>query len=346
MQFAHFVPRKVPIIHQGLVVWPWLNWAVVFFRPFGYRAGVVFSHFKPHLGQNKCTKRQIAQLVANALGCGRAFSSDFSFWMQVVCGVQNQLERVIACALSAGSELSWWVPWLQLVISRGASLCKRVCCHAWVGLVTFLWIRYAWTLLVFKPLILISRGHPLICRKHCIMWGFESPGNTDSLNNAITVTSLLRSQQKLFYCPAEATRQASLSDKGAGGPLLAGRTLSLCKSPSSGSVTVHQPNHQSVNLFFPLHQRGRERRCCVQSESRCSGERASGRGTHSHTRSSWALKSDKFIKRRPLNEPAGSAFVKDSQRRNKVIKGESIQCDAICIRCYSIPTNANGGNGF
>ncbi|KAL1266171.1 hypothetical protein QQF64_001846 [Cirrhinus molitorella] len=80
-----------------------------------------------------------------------------------------------------------------------------------------------------------------------------------------------------------APRQASLSDNGAGGPLLAGRALSLCKSPSSGSVTVHQPNHQSVNLFFPPHQRGRERHCCVQSESRCSGERASERERHSHT---------------------------------------------------------------
>lgn len=104
-----------------------------------------------------------------------------------------------------------------------------------------------------------------------------------SQNTAIRVTSPLRSQQKLFYCPVEATQQALLSDNGAGRLLLAGRTLSLCKSPSSGSVTVHQPNHQSVNLFFPLHQRGRERHCCVQSESRCSGERAGERVTHTHT---------------------------------------------------------------
>lgn len=58
------------------------------------------------------------------------------------------------------------------------------------------------------------------------------------------------------------------------------------------------------------------------------------------------LKSDKFIKRRPLNEPARSAFAKDSQRRNKVIKGESIQCDAICVRHGSIQTDSAELNGF
>lgn len=258
-----------PLFSSGLLV----TGQVLFFFPF---------QAAPCRGQNKCTKRQIAQLVANALGCGRAFSSDFSLWMQVVCGVQNQLDSVIACALSPGSELSWGVPWLQLVISRGASLCKRVYCHAWVGLVTFLWIRYAWTLLVFKPLVLISRGHPLIRRKHCIMWGFESPGNTDSQNTAIRVTSLLRSQQKLFYCPAEATRQASLSDKGAGGPLLAGRTLSLCKSPSSGSVTVHQPNHQSTCFSLYISEVEKDAAVCRVSHVAAESERA-GEG-HTHTR--------------------------------------------------------------
>ncbi len=198
--------------------------------------------------------------------------------MQVVCGVQNQLDSVIVCALYPGSELSWWVLWLQLVISRGASLCKRVCCHAWVGLVTFLWIRYAWILLIFKPLILISRDHPLIRRKHCIFEILKPWKHWQSKNCHLSSIPATIAAEALLLPRRSHTKRRSL---GAGGPLLAVRTLSLCKSPSSGSVSVYQPSHQSINLFFPLHQRGRERRCCVQSESRCSRERASG--THSHT---------------------------------------------------------------
>lgn len=58
------------------------------------------------------------------------------------------------------------------------------------------------------------------------------------------------------------------------------------------------------------------------------------------------LKSDKFIKQRPLNEPANAAFIKDSQWRNKVVTEESIQCGSICIGGCSIQSGSRRENEF
>lgn len=58
----------------------------------------------PCRGQNKCTKRQIAQLVANALGCGRAFSSGCRWFVVFRISLTVSLRVHSAQALSCHDE--------------------------------------------------------------------------------------------------------------------------------------------------------------------------------------------------------------------------------------------------
>lgn len=168
--------------------------------------------------------------------------------------------------------LSWWVPWLQLVISRGASLSKR----AWVGLVTFPWIRYARTSLIFKPLVLISRGHPLIRRKYRIMWGFETPA-------VKTLPLDYDPSRSSFTAPRKPrAKHRSLITEQGGRCWLAERCLYASLHRVALSPFISQTISQST--CFSLHTSKGEKDTAVCRVSHVAAESERARERHTHTR--------------------------------------------------------------